>query len=899
MADEVILSSGTSTIKCNGWYSFVTNSWVDTSGSDSTAQFDANPTEAAYFRFPAQNNTIAFFTFNVEALGTGLSAALYDDDPFTSEPIAEYIGPSGGSYSFSNFSRIFATKIAPNKVFYLKIWTNNYYAGKARFPNITFHHVNTTKSVTYPNEIVLIFLNQEYIDGRLDHDLKNVSITITGPNSETLEYDGYDNVPIFRYSDYLDWFAVLSGTYGRVTATIQGIDGFEASGSIEFSVSVDSSYISPSIESVSLANVADSRMPSNYGYVAGYSKVKISASVNWGVASEDSVTVTYGGNSITLTYNISTGYYEGTTTDPINGATTFYVRAEDVKDRYATSSASVTSSQITVLSALSMTLSTSTLKIGETITVSPQNFVGKYSYSFRANDKLLASDTQKTASSFTETATQAWFTTAQITTTSMSVTIKIIDQLGREYSRVITVTIPTLSISLNKNTVTIGDTITVTLNERAGRTVTLNFTTTKNSTKISLYSVSATSDEKTVTCPRSWFTDHSQLNSNNSINVQVTAVCGSTQVTRDFELKYPSLEVNVRETSVTAGESFYISATNREDETLTVNMSGNSYNLASVSCSSDNKTITTNINYFDKAKETQGISITVTVTVTDKRNRSASDTFVLTANASTMKPVINQVQCSIVQPSPASENYPNTYIANVSKVKVSVSVTLPTSAKVSTATLYYSGVQLTLSYNSSTGKYEATTRNPITGNTEFRVTVTDERQYSSEKTQSVTGVKAYNPPVITVVSYHRCNQDHVASDIGEYCELIVNYTISSIDDTNEATAAITSTVYNNSRALTAYTQQITYFFAVSIEHSYDITITLTDKITSENKTIRLSTAGVIMDFLAGGKGIGLGKVAEHSQMVEVNSDWEFKACVRVNGELVDLGTVLANILGRL
>ena len=85
------------------------------------------------------------------------------------------------------------------------------------------------------------------------------------------------------------------------------------------------------------------------------------------------------------------------------------------------------------------------------------------------------------------------------------------------------------------------------------------------------------------------------------------------------------------------------------------------------------------------------------------------------------------------------------------------------------------------------------------------------------------------------------------------------------------------------------------FDDVSMERTYDITITLSDLITSTTYTVRLSTAGVIMDFLRDGKGIGLGKVAEYQKMVEVNPEWELKASVKINGQLYDLATLLSQI----
>jgi len=102
---------------------------------------------------------------------------------------------------------------------------------------------------------------------------------------------------------------------------------------------------------------------------------------------------------------------------------------------------------------------------------------------------------------------------------------------------------------------------------------------------------------------------------------------------------------------------------------------------------------------------------------------------------------------------------------------------------------------------------------------------------------------------------------------------------------------------------------------MDMEHSYTINITLSDLITTVSYQVRLSTAGVIMDFLAGGKGIGLGKVAERrsTPTVEVNPEWTFlseniqvkvsdktiSSLSNYSGQVLDLGTVLKYILDKL
>ena len=57
--------------------------------------------------------------------------------------------------------------------------------------------------------------------------------------------------------------------------------------------------------------------------------------------------------------------------------------------------------------------------------------------------------------------------------------------------------------------------------------------------------------------------------------------------------------------------------------------------------------------------------------------------------------------------------------------------------------------------------------------------------------------------------------------------------------------------------------------------------------------MNLSTAGVIMDFLAGGDGIGLGKVAELADTVDINPNWT----LRINN--IDLVQWMQDIEDRL
>ena len=63
---------------------------------------------------------------------------------------------------------------------------------------------------------------------------------------------------------------------------------------------------------------------------------------------------------------------------------------------------------------------------------------------------------------------------------------------------------------------------------------------------------------------------------------------------------------------------------------------------------------------------------------------------------------------------------------------------------------------------------------------------------------------------------------------------------------------------------------------ISTEYTYDIKYTLTDAFTTISVVDTISTAAVVMDFKAGGKGLAIGKVSEVDNEFEVAEDWNVK-----------------------
>lgn len=133
---------------------------------------------------------------------------------------------------------------------------------------------------------------------------------------------------------------------------------------------------------------------------------------------------------------------------------------------------------------------------------------------------------------------------------------------------------------------------------------------------------------------------------------------------------------------------------------------------------------------------------------------------------SDMKPSVGTPAVSLVQ-DPAASDFPDTFIANISKAKIRATVSAGSNADIAAVAVGWSGGSAAMSVVS--GAYEATV-GPIAGDTVFTVTAVDARGMMQQASYSLTGVVPYTPPVITILSAgtYRCDSSGTEEDGGEY-----------------------------------------------------------------------------------------------------------------------------------
>ena len=131
----------------------------------------------------------------------------------------------------------------------------------------------------------------------------------------------------------------------------------------------------------------------------------------------------------------------------------------------------------------------------------------------------------------------------------------------------------------------------------------------------------------------------------------------------------------------------------------------------------------------------------------------------------------------------------------------------------------------------------------------------------------------YWTPALTA-AIHRCTQNGTRDDNGSYCLIEWAINVAPLGNQNSKSLTITHPAGTSTPTLSSYTASGSLIVAADPELSYDIGFSLTDDFTTVTRTMKLSTAGVIMDIYRGGHGIAFGKVAENDYTLEVTSEWD-------------------------
>lgn len=260
-----------------------------------------------------------------------------------------------------------------------------------------------------------------------------------------------------------------------------------------------------------------------------------------------------------------------------------------------------------------------------------------------------------------------------------------------------------------------------------------------------------------------------------------------------------------------------------------------------------------------------------------------------------VKPTINSAKVAIDNSANSVIAGWGLYVVGYSKAKITAAASGSYGSTVSSFVVGggYSTTQSGSSLSYTGGKFTSS------GNKTFNVVAKDSRGRSSDTKQAGTiTVYAYSNPTITALSVQR------SSSNAKKITVRANWNFSSVNGKNSATATLyykrsTSSGWTTYGTISKNTD-VTLTTDFAEEYSYNFRIIVRDAVgNSAQDESFISTIDVLLDFKAGGKGLGVGKIAETDSM-EVALDARFMGTVYIyddSGNAMTLANYIKSVVG--
>ena len=209
------------------------------------------------------------------------------------------------------------------------------------------------------------------------------------------------------------------------------------------------------------------------------------------------------------------------------------------------------------------------------------------------------------------------------------------------------------------------------------------------------------------------------------------------------------------------------------------------------------------------------------------------------------------------------------FVQNISKINVAITASGSYESTISEYTSTFEGK----TYKGQTFTIESL---DVSGDRELSVTVKDSRGRTATYTRTIT-INEYANPNISVFSAYRCNSSGIQDDSGSYVKFTYSFNITSLSSKNKHVVKIQYKL-NDAADWTDLTSNANYSGANVVyksgaifdpNHTYNVRLYVVDSFNSSSMQLDINTETTTIDFLAGGKGISFGKVAENSEEVDI------------------------------
>lgn len=217
------------------------------------------------------------------------------------------------------------------------------------------------------------------------------------------------------------------------------------------------------------------------------------------------------------------------------------------------------------------------------------------------------------------------------------------------------------------------------------------------------------------------------------------------------------------------------------------------------------------------------------------------------------------------------------FVQNISKINVAITASGSYGSTISEYTSTFEGK----TYKGQTFTIESL---DVSGDRELSVTVKDSRGRTTTYTRTIT-INEYANPNISAFSAYRCDAGGLEDDSGSYVRFTYSFNITPLENKNAHVVKIQYKL-NDAADWTDLTSNANYsgvnvvYKSGSIfdpNHTYNVRLYVEDSFNSTSMQLDINTETTTIDFLAGGKGISFGKVAENEEEVDIAWDLRVRA----------------------
>lgn len=224
-------------------------------------------------------------------------------------------------------------------------------------------------------------------------------------------------------------------------------------------------------------------------------------------------------------------------------------------------------------------------------------------------------------------------------------------------------------------------------------------------------------------------------------------------------------------------------------------------------------------------------------------------------------------------------------VKGLSKIKVVVTAKTAYSSPIASTTIEANGVK----YSGSTITTSVLTKS---GTSRVTVTVKDKRGRTGTSYYDMN-VLDYAAPAVTALTVHRCDEDGTVNDRGEFIKVTFTCAVSGMSGKNTASYRLR---YKKS-SVSSYTSisfpdiannfapTKSHIFAADGSSAYDVLVEATDRHSTASRSATASTAFTLLNMHPSGTGLGIGKVCEKENTMEIALDVEFLG--KVTGAIFD------------